>query len=44
MYGTETLPIDRVSNKEHFFWKNQAENTQQKLTPDHFIILVNHPK
>ena len=36
--------VDGVSNKEHFLWKNYAENMQQKLVPDLFIILVNNPK
>ena len=38
------LSIDGVSNEEHFLWKNHAENMQQKLVPDFFIILVNNPK
>ena len=40
----ETLPIDRVLNKEHFLWKNHAENIHQKLDPGPFLILVNNPK
>ena len=27
-----------------FLYKNHAENVQQKLVPDLFIILVNNPK
>ena len=41
---TETLAIDGVSIKELFLWQNHAENMQQKLVPDLFIILVNNPK
>ena len=37
---TETLAIDGVSNKELFLWQNHAENMQQKLVTDLFIILV----
>ena len=44
MYGVETLPIDRVLNKEHFYGKNHAENLHQKLVPDPFFILVNNLK
>ena len=44
IYDIETLSIDRVLNKEHFLWKNHAENMHQKLVPDAFIILVNGPK
>ena len=25
-------------------WKNHAENEQQKLVPDPFLILVNNPR
>ena len=39
----ETLSIDGVSDKEHLK-KNHAENVQQKLVSDLFIILVNNPK
>ena len=38
-YDIETLPIDGVS-----FYRNHAENLQQKLVPDFFKILVNNPK
>ena len=41
-YDTETLSIDGVSNKEHLYEKNYAENMQQKLVPDLFIILVSN--
>ena len=40
-YVIETLSIDRALNKEHFLWKNHAENVHQKLVPDPFFILVN---
>ena len=30
-YDTETMSIDRVLNKEHFYEKNHAENVHQKL-------------
>ena len=36
MYDIETLSIDVVSDKEHFY-RNNAENVQQKLVPDLFI-------
>ena len=42
-YDTKTLSIDGVSNKT-FLWKNHAENMQQEIVPDLFIILVNDPK
>ena len=42
-YDTKTLSIDGVSNKT-FLWKNHAENMQQEIVPDLFIILVNNPK
>ena len=41
-YGIETLFIDRVLNKDHFYGK--AENGHQKLVPDPIVILVNNPK
>ena len=44
MYDIETLSIDGVSDKEHFYRKIVLENGQQKLVPDLFIILVNNPK
>ena len=44
MYEIETLPIDGVSEKEHFYKKNRTENVQQKLVPDLFIVVVNNPK
>ena len=46
LYGwdIETLSIDRELNKEHFLWKNHAENMHQKLAPDPFLILLNNPK
>ena len=37
-YDIETLPIDRVINKEHF----HSENVHQKLVPGPFLILVNN--
>ena len=43
-YDTETLSIDGVSDKEHFYKKNHAENVQQKLVQDLFMILANNPK
>ena len=39
----ETLSIDRVLNKEHFYGK-YAEHMHQKLVPDPLLILVNNPK
>ena len=39
-YDFETLPIDRVLNKEHF----HAEKVNQKLVLDSFLILVNKTK
>ena len=44
MHDIETWPIDRVLNKEHFYEKNHAENVQQKLVSDPFLILVNNQK
>ena len=38
------MSIGEVSDKEHFYGKNHAENVQQKSVPDLFIILVNNPK
>ena len=38
------MVIDRVLNKEHFYWKNHAENVHQKIAPDPFLILPNNPK
>ena len=43
-YDIETLSIDRVLNRKHFYEKNYAENVQQKVVPDPFLILVNTPK
>ena len=40
----QTLPIDRVLNTKHFYGKKHAENVQQKLAPDPFLILPNNPK
>ena len=40
----ETLSIDTALNKEHFLWKNQAENVHQKLVPVLCLILLNNPK
>ena len=34
------MSINRVLNKEHFLWKNHAENMHQKLVPDPFFISV----
>ena len=42
-YDIETLSIDRVLNKEHFYWKS-CRKFCQKLVPDPFLILVNNPK
>ena len=39
----ETLSIDRVLNKEHFYGKKHAEKVHQKLVPDPSFILVNNP-
>ena len=39
----ETLSIDRVLNKEHFYGK-YAEHMHHKLVPDPLLILVNNPK
>ena len=36
-YDTETLSIDRVLNKEHFYGKNH-------IVADLFFILINNPK
>ena len=38
------MTIDRVLNMEHFYVKNHAENVEQKLAPDPFLILPNNPK
>ena len=43
-YDIETLSIDRVLNKEHFYGKNHAENVHQKLASDPFLILLNNTK
>ena len=43
-YDIDTLVIDTVLNKEHFYGKNHTENVHQKLFPDSFFILVNNPK
>ena len=43
-YDTETLSIVTALNKEHFYAKNHAENVQQMLFPDSFLILVNKSK
>ena len=40
----ETLPIDRVFNKEYFYRKGHAKNVHQKLAPDPFLVLLNNPK
>ena len=34
----------KLPKKKEFLWKNHAENMQQKIVPDLFIILVNNPK
>ena len=44
MHGIETLSIDRVLNKEHFYGKIHAENLHQKLVQVSFLILENNPK
>ena len=38
------LSFDRVLNKETFLWRYHAENVQQKLVSDHFLLLVNNLK
>ena len=43
-YNIETLSIDRVLRKEHFYGKKHAENVHQKLVPDTFLILVYNSK
>ena len=43
-YDIETLFVDRLLNKEHFYGKSDAENVHQKLVPDPFLISVNNPK
>ena len=43
-YDIETLSVDRVLNKEHFYGKNHEKNMHQKLVPNSFFILVNNPK
>ena len=44
LWDIETLAIDRELYKEHFLWKNHAENLHQKLAPDLILILLNNPK
>ena len=44
MHGFETLSIDRVLNKEHFYGKIHAENLHQKLVQVTFLILENSLK
>ena len=39
----ETLSTDRDVTKEHFLWKNHAENVHQKLVQDPFLILLSNP-
>ena len=44
-YDIETLSIDRVPYKKHFYGKiRNAENEHQKLVTDLFLTLVNKPK
>ena len=43
MCDIETLSMDRELNKENFYG-NHAENVDQKLAPDPFLILINNPK
>ena len=43
-YGIQTLSIDSVLHKEHFYGKTMYKNVHQKLVPDPFLILVNNPK
>ena len=44
-YDIETLSIDRVPYKKHFYGKiRNAENEHQKLFTDLFLTLVNKPK
>ena len=43
-HDIETLSIDRVLHKEHFYWKIMQQNVHQKLVLDLFLILVNNPK
>ena len=40
----ETLSIEGVSDKKHFYRKIMQKNMYQELVPDLFIILVNNPK
>ena len=42
-YDTETLSIDRVFIGT-FLLENHAENVQQKLAPEPFLVLLNKPK
>ena len=42
-YDIETLSIDRVLNKEHFYGEF-VQKMHEKLVPDYFLILVNNPK
>ena len=43
-YDIETLSTDIVLDKEHLNEKNHAENMNQRLIPDPFLILVNNSK
>ena len=43
-FDIETKSNDRELNKEYFYEKNHAENVNQKLAPDPFLILLNNPK
>ena len=43
-YDIETMSTDIVLDKEHLYEKNHAENMNQRLIPDPFLILVNNSK
>ena len=43
-YDLETLSIDRVLNKEHFYGKTVQRICTKSPLPDPFLILVNNPK
>ena len=43
-YDAETLLIDRVLNKYHFYKIKIMQKMLLKLIPDPFVILVNNPK
>ena len=43
-YDIESLFIDRLLNKQHFYRKIMQKNVHQKLVPNAFLILVNNLK